>query len=82
MELDAQISVVFTEHSLKAAIKKLHLQYNMVEKRVMNGNQKPSSVAFNHYTSCSFLKASQYQMHAFKSSIIQVVFYAILYYKL
>ncbi|XP_017864622.1 PREDICTED: zinc finger protein 585A [Drosophila arizonae] len=74
MELDAQISVVFTEHSLKAAIKKLHIQYNMVEKRVMNGNQKPNSVAFNHYTSCSFLKASQDQMHALKSSVIQLNF--------
>ncbi|EDW61881.1 zinc finger protein 41 [Drosophila virilis] len=73
-ELDSKISVMFSEHSLKAAINKLHIQYNTVKKRVLNGSQKPSSVAFNHYTSCAFLKACQDQMHAFKNSIIQLNF--------
>ncbi|EDW02588.1 GH19811 [Drosophila grimshawi] len=33
-ELKTQIHVSFSEHTLKAAIKKLHMQYNLVERRL------------------------------------------------
>lgn len=73
-ELETKIAVMFSEHTLKAAIRKLHIQYNIVENRVENGSQKPNSVAFNHYTSCSFLKVCNYQTNSSKNGIIQVFY--------
>ncbi|XP_034108754.1 uncharacterized protein LOC117570935 isoform X1 [Drosophila albomicans] len=74
-ELETSIAVVFTEHSLKVAIKKLHTQYNTVGKRVSNGIQKPNSVPFNHYTRCAFLKASgANSKNSFEIGLIQLNF--------
>ncbi|KAH8254411.1 hypothetical protein KR032_009988 [Drosophila birchii] len=59
--LDASVSVVLSEVNLKLAIKKLHTQYNTVQKRVLSGKLKPQSLAYNVYTLCSFLKDSPLQ---------------------
>ncbi|XP_020818166.1 zinc finger protein 30 [Drosophila serrata] len=59
--MDASVSVVLSEGTLKMAIKKLHTQYNTVQKRVLSGKQKPQSLAYNVYTLCSFLKDSRMQ---------------------
>ncbi|KAH8290476.1 hypothetical protein KR054_003477 [Drosophila jambulina] len=56
--LDSTVSVVLTEVNLKMAIRKLHTQYNTVQKRVLSGKQKPQSLPYNVYTLCSFLKDS------------------------
>lgn len=72
-ELESKISVLFSEYSLRTAIKKLHIQYNTVEKRVVNGSQKPNSVAFNHYISCSFLKECKDQTNSYRNNIMQVI---------
>lgn len=59
LELESKISVFLNERSLRAAIKKIHQQYNTLSKRVLSGNQKQHSLAFTNYTLCSFLKASK-----------------------
>ncbi|KAH8237358.1 hypothetical protein KR038_010570 [Drosophila bunnanda] len=59
--MDASVSVVLSEGTLKLAIKKLHTQYNTVQRRVLSGKQKPQSLAYNVYTLCSFLKDSRIQ---------------------
>ncbi|XP_017024994.1 uncharacterized protein [Drosophila kikkawai] len=57
--LETTVSVVLSEVNLKMAIKKLHTQYNTVQKRVLAKKQKPQSLAYNVYTLCSFLKDSR-----------------------
>ncbi|KAH8296910.1 hypothetical protein KR044_000627 [Drosophila immigrans] len=74
LELETNIAVVFTEHSLKAAIKKLHMQYNTIEKRVVNGSQKQNTVPFSHYTRCAFLKASTDSKNSYKNGQILLNF--------
>lgn len=72
-ELESKISVLFSEYTLRAAIKKLHIQYITVEKRVMNGSQKPNSIAFTHYRSCSFLKECKDQTNSDRINIMKVI---------
>ncbi|KAH8339923.1 hypothetical protein KR067_002574 [Drosophila pandora] len=59
VELESKVAVFLNERSLRAAIKKIHQQYNTLNKRVLSGNQKQHSLAFNNYTLCSFLKATK-----------------------
>ncbi|KAH8348721.1 hypothetical protein KR084_010103 [Drosophila pseudotakahashii] len=57
-DLEATVGLFLNEISLKLAIKKLHMQFNIVHKRVLSGKLKPKSFVFSIYTSCSFLKAN------------------------
>lgn len=59
VELESKVAVFLNERSLRAAIKKIHQQYNTLNKRVLSGNQKQHSLAFTNYTLCSFLKATK-----------------------
>jgi len=57
-DLEATVAIFLNEISLKMAIKKIHVQFNTVHKRVLSGKQKPHSLPFKIYTLCNFLKAS------------------------
>ncbi|XP_017014996.3 uncharacterized protein [Drosophila takahashii] len=57
-DLEATVGLFLNEISLKLAIKKLHMQFNIVHKRVLAGKLKPKSFVFSIYTLCSFLKAN------------------------
>ncbi|EDW71972.2 uncharacterized protein Dwil_GK10699 [Drosophila willistoni] len=73
-DLKEKASIILNEHSLIAAIKKLHLQYNTVERRVLCGQIKDNSVAYTHYTSCAYLKASMDQLEEQRTGKIQLEF--------
>ncbi|XP_016958339.1 zinc finger protein 431 [Drosophila biarmipes] len=57
-DLESTVAIFFNEISLKMAIKKIHVQFQTVHKRVLSGKQKPHSLPFKIYTLCSFLKDS------------------------
>nr|XP_016940467.1 zinc finger protein 28 homolog [Drosophila suzukii] len=57
-DLEATVAIFLNEISLRMAIKKIHVQFNTVHKRVLSGKQKPHSLPFKIYTLCSFLMAS------------------------
>jgi len=58
IDLEATVSVFLNEMALKLAIKKVHMQFNTVHKRVVSGKEKPQSLAFSIYKLCCFLNAS------------------------
>ncbi|XP_034651985.1 gastrula zinc finger protein XlCGF48.2 [Drosophila subobscura] len=73
-DLEAKVAMFLNEISLRAAIRKMHLQYNTVHKRVLCGTQKAKSVAFSHYTICSFLQDCEVQRDSYKNEKIQLDF--------
>ncbi|XP_030368849.1 uncharacterized protein LOC115619958 [Scaptodrosophila lebanonensis] len=72
--LETKIQVVFNEQSVKAAIKRMQMQYDTVEKRVKNGTLKKNSVAFTHYTACRFLKVLKPKRNTYSNEKIQLDF--------
>ncbi|EDV59674.2 zinc finger protein 286A [Drosophila erecta] len=73
-DLEAAVSVFLNEITLKLAIKKVHMQFNTVHKRVLSGKQKPQSLAFSIYKLCSFLKASNDEEGSKNNEKIQLDF--------
>ncbi|XP_052841628.1 myoneurin [Drosophila gunungcola] len=73
-DLEATVAVFLNETTLKVAIKKVHMQFNTVHKRVLSGRQKSQSLAFGVYSLCSFLKASRDEEEANKNEKIKLDF--------
>ncbi|XP_026841578.1 zinc finger and BTB domain-containing protein 17 [Drosophila persimilis] len=73
-DLEAKAAMFLNEISLKASIRKIHLQYNTVHKRMLCGTQKSQSVAFTHYTLCSFLQDCGDQKDLYKNEKIRLDF--------
>ncbi|KAH8284502.1 hypothetical protein KR018_000878 [Drosophila ironensis] len=57
-ELESKVCVFLNERTLLTALKKIHQQFKTIHSRVLSGNLKQHSLAFNHYALCSFLKAN------------------------